>query len=206
MMLIFMIRPIFEFLIEYYTLRITRWCHKKKGKRVAARSDFNKTHDYIEFLELHAGPEYNFYYKTANTTIMVFITLIFGPALPILYVISLITIGSAYFVDRLALTYFYRLPPKYSEKLTLLNLKIMSFAPIISLFYTFWLYNNQQMFSNQIDPIENQGDLIMSHHTLNTLKWSKFNSNEKVLIYSIVIFGAYLTLDNFYRTFLERKE
>ena len=137
---------------------------------------------------------------------MVFITLIFGPALPILYVISLITIGSAYFIDRLALTYFYRLPPKYSEKLTLLNLKIMSFAPIISLFYTFWLYNNQQMFSNQIDPIDNQNDLVLSHHTLKTLKWSKFNSNEKLIIYSIVIFGAYLTIDNFYRTFLERKE
>ena len=112
-MLIFMIRPIFEFLIEYGTLRIGRWCHKKKTKKVV-RTDLFKTHDYIEFLELHAGPEYNFYYKTANTTIMVFITLIFGPALPILYVISLITIGSAYFIDRLALTYFYRLPPKYS--------------------------------------------------------------------------------------------
>ena len=112
-MLIFMIRPIFEFLIEYGTLRIGRWCHKKKAKK-DVRTDLIKTHDYIEFLELHAGPEYNFYYKTANTTIMVFITLIFGPALPILYVISLITIGSAYFIDRLSLTYFYRLPPKYS--------------------------------------------------------------------------------------------
>jgi hypothetical protein len=142
MMLVFMIRPIFEFGIEYATLRLKRWWYKKSVKR-EDKPGFDKTYDYIEFLELHAGPEYNFYYKTANTTIMVFITLIFGPALPVLYIISLIAIGSAYFIDRLALTYFYRIPPKYSEKLTLLNLKIMSFAPIISLVFTFWLYNNQ---------------------------------------------------------------
>lgn len=147
MMLIFMIRPIFEFLIEYWVLRITRSLIKKKANE-CDKKEHGKAYDYIEFLELHAGPKYNFYYKTANTTIMVFITLIFGPALPVLYIISLISIGSAYFIDRLALTYFYRLPPKYSDKLTLLNLKIMSFAPIISLIYTFWLYDNQQMFGN----------------------------------------------------------
>jgi hypothetical protein len=114
-------------------LRLKRWWYKKSVIKADHKPGFDKAYDYIEFLELHAGPEYNFYYKTANTTIMVFITLIFGPALPVLYAFSLITIGSAYFIDRLALTYFYRIPPKYSEKLTLLNLKIMSFAPIISL-------------------------------------------------------------------------
>jgi len=62
------------------------------------------------------------------------------------------------------------------------------------------------MFSNQIDPIVNQSDIVLSHHTPWNLKWSRFNSNEKVIIYSIVIFGAYLTIDNFYHTFLERKE
>lgn len=204
-MLVFMIRPIFEFTIEYNILKFTRWMHKKP-KDQNSNHGYNKAYDYIEFLELHAGPEYNFYYKTANTTIMVFITLIFGPALPILYIISLIAIGSAYFIDRLALTYFYRLPPKYSDKLTLLNLKIMSFAPIISLTFTFWLYNNQQMFGNQIDPIKNQNDLILSHHTFSSLKWARFNSNEKLIIYSIFVFGIYLTTDNFYQTFLKRKE
>jgi hypothetical protein len=144
-MLVFMIRPIFEFQIEYYSLKVKRWYYRKfvKPEDHNRNAEFGKTYDYIEFLELHGGPEYNFYYKTANTTIMVFITLIFGPALPVLYIISLLSIGSTYFIDRLALTYFYRLPPKYSDKLTLLNLRIMSFAPLISLTFTFWLYNNQ---------------------------------------------------------------
>ena len=85
----------------------------------------NKRYDYLEFLELHAGPEYCIYYKCANTNMMVFITLIFGPALPILYFISLCSLCCQYFIERLTLAYFYRIPPKFSDKLTLLNIKIM---------------------------------------------------------------------------------
>ena len=82
----------------------------------------NKHYDYLEFLELHAGPEYMIYYKCANTNMMVFITLIFGPALPVLYIISLISLFFQYVIERVTLAYFYRIPPKFSDKLTLLNI------------------------------------------------------------------------------------
>jgi hypothetical protein len=133
-------------MVEYITLRIYRcyyratvYNHDKQTKQ----TKMNKAYDYIEFLELHAGPEYCIYYKCANTIMMVFITLIFGPALPILYIISLFSICCQYLLERLTLAYFYRIPPKFSDKLTLLNIKIMQFAPIPSLLFTFWLYGNK---------------------------------------------------------------
>ena len=208
-MLVFAIRPIFEFLTEYYILRVSRWYYKRfvyTAERKSKELQISKTYDYLEFLECHAGPEYPFYYKTANTSIMVFITLIFGPALPVLYIISLVSIGSQYFIERLSLAYFYRLPPKYSDKLTLLNLKIMSFAPILSLAFTFWIYNNGQMFGNRIDPIKTQTDVTLSHHTFATIKWSKLNDNEKTIVYAIIVLGFYLILDNLHRTFLHKHE
>ena len=110
--------------------------------------------DFLKFLDLYAGPEYPFYYKCANTNLMVFICLIFGPAMPLLYFISLFALAIQYTTDRLLLTYFYRIPPKFSEKLTLQNIRIISFVPIFSLMFTFWAFTNKQMFDNKIDPIE----------------------------------------------------
>ena len=114
----------------------------------------NKNTDYLQFLELRAGPEYCIYYKCANTIMMVFITLIFGPALPILYVISLFSICCQYIIDRLTLAYFYRLPPKFSDELSYLCIRTMQVAPLPSLIFTYWLYGNRQMFDNKIDPIK----------------------------------------------------
>ena len=71
--------------------------------------------NYFEFLELHAGPEYCIYYKCTKTNMVVFITLIFGPALPILYIICVLSLWSQYLVERLSLAYFYRIPPKFSD-------------------------------------------------------------------------------------------
>jgi hypothetical protein len=70
-------------------------------------------------LDLHAGPEYCFYYKCSNASVIVFSCLIFGPSMPLLYIIGFVAVCIQYVTDRVTLTYFYRLPPKYSEKLTI---------------------------------------------------------------------------------------
>jgi len=56
-------------------------------------------------------------------------------------------------MDRLTLTYFYRLPPKFSEKLTLQIVRVLAVAPLFSMLVAFWLYTNKQMFDNRIDKI-----------------------------------------------------
>ena len=101
-----------------------------------------------EFMDLYAGPEYCFYYKSANAILMVFITLIFGSIFPILYVIALFSLGVQYVIERLSLTYFYRIPPKYDVSVTKQTLRLMTVAPLLSLMFTFWVYTNKQMFEN----------------------------------------------------------
>lgn len=72
-----------------------------------------------------------------------------GTAFPIFYPIALGAILIHYIVERFTLARFYRLPPKFSLDLTLLNLNILSHAPIFSLLLSFWLFGNHQMFSNK---------------------------------------------------------
>lgn len=98
----------------------------------------NIQNDFLVFMDLHAGPDYPFYYKVANTNLMVFICLMFGGSMPILYFIGALAVMVTYFMDRLTLTYFYRLPPKFTEKLNIDSLKLMSLAPLFGLCISMW--------------------------------------------------------------------
>jgi|APSaa5957512535_1039671.scaffolds.fasta_scaffold331608_1 hypothetical protein len=60
------------------------------------------------------------------------------------------------------------------------------------------------MFGNKIDPIKDQTDLALSHHTFSTIKWSKLNDNEKTIVYAAIIMAIYLILDNFHSKFLHK--
>lgn len=79
--------------------------------------------------------------------------LIFGPAFPIFYFVGLFGLMIQYFIERMTLAYFYRIPKQYDEKLVTQNLNFMTCMPILSLVVTFWLYTNKQMFGNHIHSL-----------------------------------------------------
>ena len=64
----------------------------------------------LNFIDQHVGPEYPIYYKAANSILVVMVCLIFAPAFPIFYFIGLIAIFIQYFMERVTLAYFYRIP------------------------------------------------------------------------------------------------
>ena len=176
MLIIFSFQPVIDFIVEFLRQKYAQrsFLKTKAGAHahhVHTSKCAHKKYDYQEFVSLHAGPQYLIYYKCANTNMMVFITIFFGSALPILYIITCWSILCQYVFERLTLAYFYRLPPKFNDQLTLLNIKLMQLATIPSLLLTFWLYGNNQMFGNRIDSFTNEDEVTLSHHTFHeTLK------------------------------------
>lgn len=195
-------------MVEYYTCKVNRWYSKNYIYNEKENDDDdecrkNITNNYLEFLDLYAGPEYCFYYKCANINMMVFITLLFGSAMPMLYIICLFSIGIQYFIERLSLTYFYRLPPKFNDRCTMLNIKLMSCAPLLSLFLTFWLYTNKQMFDNVIDQIKTHDEVRLSHHFFSTINFDQsehgLNRNDLVALVLSSIFVCIIGFVTFIR-------
>jgi len=92
MMIILSFGPVFDFLGDYAAVKYSRWSYKRTdaGKCTHEKDigHIHKSYDRHEFISLFGGPQYEIVYKCANTNIIVFITLIFGPALPILYVVT----------------------------------------------------------------------------------------------------------------------
>lgn len=97
-------------------LRKTVYDRKRMEENGLLRHPSNRL---LKFLDLNTGPNYLIQYKTSNTIICVFSCLIFGQALPMLYVLGLFALTIQYIIDRMSLTYFYRLPPKFKAKLTI---------------------------------------------------------------------------------------
>jgi hypothetical protein len=149
----------------------------------------NEKIDYLKFLDLHAGPEYAFYYKSAYTNMVIIIAMIFGPAFPLLYFISLFSLCNQYIMERISLTYFYRIPPKFNESLTERIIHNVAWCPLIAMAVTFWLYTNKQMFGNTVDPIETQNEITLSHHLVGDVKWKNLNEVQKQALIAMAAFG-----------------
>ena len=59
----------------------------------------------------------------------------YGLALPELFPIAAFTFFNYYVTDKFLITYFYRRPPVYDEKLNAAMLETMKFAPLLMFFF-----------------------------------------------------------------------
>jgi len=82
-LIVLSVRPILTIIYQVIKLRIFRY----QVINYKYKNHTNNTEDNIKFLELSAGPEYKFNLKFATLNTVIFTTLCFGNAFPILYII-----------------------------------------------------------------------------------------------------------------------
>jgi hypothetical protein len=72
-----------------------------------------------------------------------FVTFMYGLAVPLLFPIALLFFFVIYSVEKLCLTYFYKIPPMYDEKLNASALGILKWAPVFMMFFGYWIIGNR---------------------------------------------------------------
>ena len=97
-------------------------------------------------MNLYAGPDYLMHFKYAAILNTVWVTFMFGLALPRLFPIAAFTFFNNYVVERLLLTYYYKKPPMYDEKLNNTALAWAKYAPILMMAFGYWIMGNKQIF------------------------------------------------------------
>jgi hypothetical protein len=103
------------------------------------------------FMDIHAGPEHEVHVKYAEILNVVFVTLMYGPGLPILYPISVFHYFIYWSVARYSVCKKMRLPPSMDYTLTKNCIKVLKVAPILCLFNAFWFLSNKQIFHGWIN-------------------------------------------------------
>lgn len=88
----------------------------------------------------------------------------YGCTMPPLYAIACLAFVILYINERLLVCYYYREPPAFDEKMTMLTLDIVKWVPFIMLPMAFWQLGNRQIFENVMVEIDYKADIRLSEH------------------------------------------
>ena len=110
------------------------------------------------------------HYKYSAIMNIVFITMMFGVGLPILFPLASVSLMFMYFLEKYEIYYVFQQPPAYDEKLNDSVLSNLDKAPVFLLSFGYWFLTNLQLLSNDfLEPIMTQTDAFQSHHV-----WSDY--------------------------------
>ena len=83
------------------------------------------------------------HYKYSTILTVVYVTMMYGLGMPILFPIACISFVVLYFQEKTMLYYGYRVPPMYDERLSQNVLDTLQTAPILLVVFGYWMASNQ---------------------------------------------------------------
>lgn len=133
------------------------------------------------YIDLYAGPEYLIHYRYATILLNIGVAFLYGTAMPYLYVCALLAFTILYLNERLLVCFYYREPPAFDEKMTLMTLELTKKVPLMMLPVVFWQLGNRQIFDTKVFEIVYKTDVQMSGHSIGQ---SLDNANPMFLTYN----------------------
>jgi hypothetical protein len=118
--------PYIEITIALSIKKILQWldsgfpCIKRSEGKPPTKCNTNQ-----KYLNLYAGPEYMMHFRYSSILVQVYVAFMYALLMPIIVPIALLGIFNMYVVERLALTYYYRQPPMFDEKLNTRAIDLM---------------------------------------------------------------------------------
>lgn len=79
-----------------------------------------------------------------------FVTFMYGLAIPLLFPIAMLFFIILYVVEKLCLTYYYKKPPMFDEKLNESAIATLKWAPVFMMLFGYWTMGNRQIFQNTV--------------------------------------------------------
>lgn len=101
-----------------------------------------------KYKAIYGGPEYLVHFKYSEMLNIVFVTMLYGLGMPILFPISALALFMAYVSERFSLAFISRQPPAMDDALTKNALGMAKYAPLLLLANGWWMVGNRQIFAN----------------------------------------------------------
>lgn len=120
------------------------------------------------YIDTYAGPEYLIHYRFAAILLQIGVAFCYGCTMPPLYGIASVAFLILYINERLLICYYYREPPAFDEKMTMLTLDLVKYVPFMMLPMAFWQLGNRQIFENEVQSIVFKSDVRLSSHNLSS--------------------------------------
>lgn len=187
-MLIMAFFPYVEILTNVSLRALMRWFDSGFPWSRRASEFTTKKITVQQYVNLYSGPVYMMHFKYSSAMVQIFVSFMYGMALPVLIPIAMVGIFNLYLVERLCLAYYYRQPPMFDQKLNDAVLGILRFAPILMFVFGYWQIGNRQIFYNDPSELSSISSKSDPHHQL--LDLNSVNPSHFVL----VLLAAILTV------------
>ena len=106
------------------------------------------------------------HFKYSAVLNVVYVTMMYGLGLPILFPYAVLAIFILWFTEKLMFFYTYRLPPAYDASLGKHVIEKMRYAPLIMMLFGYWFFSsNQLLANNELTEIMRQSDTPITKHT-----------------------------------------
>jgi hypothetical protein len=95
------------------------------------------------YKDLYSGAEYVIHFKYSGVLNIVYITMMYGMGMPILFVLAAFNFFNQWVCERIIVAYQMKLPPALDDKLTINCINMLKIAPIMLLFNGYWMISNR---------------------------------------------------------------
>lgn len=95
-----------------------RWLDSGFERDPVIRPYKTKKTQVSQYVALHSGPGYMIHQKYSQLFNVTFVACLYGPGMPILFPIAAFSYFNVWWLEKLNLAYFYKLPPAMDDKLT----------------------------------------------------------------------------------------
>lgn len=93
-------------------------------------------------MNLYGGPDHLMAPKYSALLNTMCVCMMYALCIPELLWVAALTFMIYYLTDKFLITYYYKRPPMYDDKLNTTALEMMKFAPIIMCFFGYWCMGN----------------------------------------------------------------
>lgn len=116
------------------------------------------------YKELYFGADYVIHFKCSGVLNVVWVTMLYGFGLPILFPIAAFNFFNQYVCERITAAYQVKLPPALDDKLINFVLEKLKWAPLIFLMNGYWMLSNEEIFKNKWEYKDMSNQQMKSQH------------------------------------------
>lgn len=182
---------IFSPIIENITILSKFIMGKIKKKCKSRKAENEPEKENLTYFEASSRKQYSLDSKYSTLLNSVFVTMMFGPAIPILFPIACIYFCVMYGVEKLMLKEYYDEIPAYDNKLNDQALKTMLLAPFMLYSFGYWFLSNKQLLSNDhLIPKISTANVYDSQHNF----WSSLFPKGEAQPAFMLLFCSYVMI------------
>jgi len=154
--------PFLEFFIVYSMYTLSRYNDRAWTREVYK----TKCKTISQYIDKMSGPQNDIFDNYSYIITIVWINMVFGVGLPLLFPLTLASLISLYIFEKLLTVYWYKKSAMLNDRLNKNAIKLMKWSVHFYTVAGYWFLTNRQIFYDEAIPYARRSDIETTGHKL----------------------------------------